>query len=105
MLTKERQAELIETINSMQQISDEFYLKARCTDNHAFIEFTGILNEYIKICTQSLEKGIDFTRCNTHTGNKLHVKDYNLNYLLEKLNCIFDNCYEVNLNDTDERPV
>ena len=76
-------------LSKMQETANKFYSGAVYTHNHTFIEFTGLINEYIKICLSAAKNGIDFTQANTHTGVGLPVKDYELKYLAEKLNCIF----------------
>lgn len=85
----ERRADLVELCNNMQTISDAFYYNARRHQNHAFIEFAGLMNEYIKICRDSLESGIDFTECNIHSGKPLAIQPFQAAYLAEKFECIF----------------
>jgi hypothetical protein len=74
----------------MRQASDTFYSQAMHIGVHPFIEFTGLINEYIKICSDNLEAGVDFIECSKHTGNSLIVKDYQIEYINEKLECIFN---------------
>jgi hypothetical protein len=74
----------------MKNASDMFYLNAVNAGNHAFIEFTGILNEYLKICQDLHAAGIDFTQCNRHTGKGLEIQQFQVDYLNEKLECIFN---------------
>lgn len=103
-MTPEKRDELQLVIANMSKLSSNFYYNAIHIGNHSFIEFTGLMNEYIKICQQSLEQGIDFTLVNTHTkGQALAVKEYNTRYLKEKLNCIFDNCYDIELKDNEPK--
>lgn len=78
-----------EILRSMQQTSDAFYRSAVAIGCHPFIEFTGLMNEYIKACTAAHEDGIDFTECNTHSGIELPMLDYQVAYVNEKLECIF----------------
>lgn len=86
MMTKEeREAALA----AMQQASDAFYRAATRIGNHPFIEFTGLMNEYIKCCKLAHEDGIDFTECNTHAGQSLPIPGFSLDYMNEKLECIF----------------
>lgn len=96
-MTPQRQEELQSVIDSMKKLSEAFYFSAIRIGNHAFIEFVGLQTEYIKICEQSLNNGIDFTTANTHGEGRLKVYEYNTEYLQEKLNCIFDNCYSITL--------
>jgi hypothetical protein len=81
--------ELAAMIKQMQQASNIFYSLASRIGNHAFVEFTGLLNEYIKLCEAALAQGIDFTACNIHLGRSLPVEDYQAAYLAEKLACIY----------------
>ena|ERR1051326_2836078 len=81
--------ELERMIGQMKAASGAFYFLATRIGNHPFIEFTGLMNEYIKICEQTLKAGGDFSTANTHTGGALVFHDYNLKYLMEKLDCIY----------------
>lgn len=76
-------------LTEMEAAVKIFYTLARNTRNHAFIEFTGILGEYVKICRASLEQGIDFCDASVHTGVPLKVSYFNKRYLAEKLECIY----------------
>ena len=101
-LSPERKQELKTICESMQVVSDNFYRQAACLENHAFIEFCGLMNEYIKVCEQSTEKGIDFTEVNIHTGLTMAFKDYNLDYIAEKFNCIYGSSIDVHLKLKEE---
>lgn len=89
MLSDERHAELKLVLVRMREVSDRFYAGAVRTGCHPFIEFTGLINEYIKVCEGALEAGIDFTQANTHTGLALPVREHHAVYLAEKFDCIF----------------
>ena len=84
------EAELDAMLSRMQTASDTFYVLAIQTGCHNFIEFCGLMNEYIKVCRQSCDAGLDFTRANVHAGGALLVHDYNMQYMAEKFACIFD---------------
>lgn len=77
------------TIEAMQQAANDFYRSAVHIGNHPFIEFAGLMNEYIAACRDAASKGIDFTQCNTHTGQQLPLHGHQVNYINEKLECIF----------------
>lgn len=77
-------------LKQMEATVDDFYRQAIGIHNHPFIEFTGIMQAYIKTCRRDHEAGIDFTDCNRHTGNPLPMESFEISYLNEKLNCIFD---------------
>jgi hypothetical protein len=81
--------ELKDMITKMHAVSSRFYPAAASTGCHAFIEFTGLMNEFIKICEQSLAAEVDFATSNTHSGKPLVVHPYNAQYIVEKLDCIF----------------
>lgn len=78
-----------EMIQLMDRISSEFYGKATFAGVHAFIEFAGLMNEFIQVCRAAQADGMDFTQANTHTGNALPFMEHNARYLAEKLNCIY----------------
>jgi len=82
-----------QTLSEMQAISDKFYLmvfKAEMGSKaHAFVEFTGVMNEFITLCRGAETQGIDFTTTNTHSGKALPMQPHNADYLAEKLNCIY----------------
>jgi hypothetical protein len=56
---------------------------------HAFIEFNGLISKYVDICERAAERGIDFTMANVHGATPLPVELHDLEYLAEKLRCIF----------------
>jgi hypothetical protein len=63
---------------------------------HAFIEFCGVLNKYVQICQRCAGEGIDFTQFNTHTGQAMPVEMHDMEYLGEKLQCIFGPIIDAN---------
>lgn len=81
--------ERVEALKLMRAASTAFYMLATRIGNHPFIEFTGLMNEYIKVCEQAHEQGIDFSDCSAHTGIELPLMGYHLNYINEKLECIY----------------
>jgi hypothetical protein len=88
-MTPKRFFELHEILGSMRKISHSFYQSAFALGNHPFIEFTGIINEYIKECESCLSLGVDFTNCNAHSGHKFPLPTHSKLYIEEKLECIF----------------
>lgn len=86
--------ELAPMIPKMEKVRTAFYSAAIQIGNHAFIEFCGLMGEYVKICQQTLDKGEDFTVANNHSGQSLVVHDFNINYLAEKFECIFGPVFE-----------
>ena len=94
--------ELSRMVKAMQVASDAFYMVARRIGNHPFIEFAGLMNEYIQCCDKARRAGIDFTLCNTHTGLELPMAKYEVDYVNEKLECIYTGRIALKV-DTDER--
>lgn len=74
----------------MRRAAGAYYAAAVGTGCHTFIEFTGLINEYITVCTQMTANG-DYTwlNANTHTGVPLQLRKHNVIYLAEKLDCIY----------------
>lgn len=82
--------ELREMLAKMSAASSAFYRDAVRTGCHPFIEFTGLLTEYIKLCEAALAQGIDFTETSIHgSGQPLPMESYHRDYLNEKLECIY----------------
>lgn len=82
-------------LKRMQAASDAFYKAAVGIHCHPFIEFTGLLNQYIQLCHRAQSKEIDFTQCNRHTGSQLPMAGHDIDYLREKLECIFSGQIEI----------
>ncbi|MCT7977575.1 hypothetical protein [Laspinema olomoucense] len=82
-----------ESLDLMRKTATQFYHAAIATNCHAFIEFTGLLNEYIKVCQefQKNNPNHDFRKCNVHNGNAIHLQPYQIEYIHEKLTCIYQN--------------
>jgi hypothetical protein len=89
MYTKEEQASQIE---QMKYVTSLWYYQAirimpQC---HAFVEHMGLINEFVKVCQKTYEAGkVDFNDTNQHSSELLVMKDYNVEYLAEKLGCIY----------------
>lgn len=79
-----------EALEKMRAASHNFYNAAVKTNCHAFIEFTGLMNEYIKVCATMTAAGdTSWMSANTHSGVPLKMESYELDYLAEKLDCIY----------------
>lgn len=76
-------------LQEMQAAADAFYAAAIKIGVHPWIEWTGLLNEYIKVCREAHRSGIDFANCNKHMGVLLPMRGHQLDYINEKLECIF----------------
>jgi hypothetical protein len=81
-----------ESLAAMKVAAGNFYNNAQLTNCHAFLEFTGLINEYIKLCEENLRAGNDFTKANIHTSSStelLKMSEHNVAYMNEKIRCIF----------------
>lgn len=85
--------------SEMRRVSNAFYAAAIRVENHPFIEFCGLMNEYINACEAAAAKGIDFTECSTHTGQHLPLESHQIAYINEKLECIFTGRSVMNPDD------
>jgi len=48
------------------------------------------MREYIKICEENLARGVDFRERNAHGSQQpLKIQEHEIQYLNEKLHCIF----------------
>lgn len=82
--------ELEAMLAGMRQASSVFYAMAFKIGCHPFIEFTGLMNEYIKMCSNALAQGQDFTETSIHgDGKPLPMRSFEKDYLNEKLECIY----------------
>lgn len=81
--------ERVAMLQKMQALSDLYYGRACAAGCHAFIEFAGLMNEFIKVCADAHKNGQNFPFANTHSGDPLPFQPYHLAYLAEKLNCIY----------------
>jgi hypothetical protein len=83
-------AELDEMLRAMRKASSAFYSDARRIGCHPFIEFTGLMNEYIQLCEAARARGQDFTETSIHGGGQpLPMQEHHRQYLNEKLECIY----------------
>lgn len=76
-------------LDAMERASSAFYRDAQRTGCHAFIELTGLINEYIRMCEDRLRSGGSFLQLNVHTGEHLPLPRYREAYIAEKLECIY----------------
>lgn len=76
-------------LTSMEIAIQSFYYTAVKIGNHPFIEFAGVMTAYLNSCQRAMQNGIDFTQCNVHTGQRLPMESFEVDYLNEKLECIF----------------
>jgi hypothetical protein len=81
--------ELRDICKKMGKVSSNFYTGAIQTGCHPFIEFCGLMNEYIRVCIAAAEQKIPFPNLSEHSGQPLPVEAHNMDYIAEKLRCIF----------------
>lgn len=82
-------AERKQALNLMQMASHEFYKAAVSIGVHPFIEFTGLMNEYITICRMAEKNNKEWVHASTHSGVPLRMHEHSVKYLAEKLDCIY----------------
>jgi hypothetical protein len=76
-------------LKEMGKLIEAFYWRAFGIGCHPFIEFCGVMGEYLKVAEQAHKAGIDFTNTTAHSGFPLPIQPYNARYLGEKLGCIY----------------
>lgn len=94
-----------EILEAMKIASHNFYREAIATNCHTFIEFTGLINEYIEICERNLkQRGIDFTKTSAHCPGepRLQIEGWELDYINDKLRCIFPNFKLVEVEEAND---
>lgn len=82
----EKRAEMLE---EMGRLVSAFYYQAAKIGCHPFLEFCGLMTEYLKVCTEAQKQGIDFTNTTAHSGYALPIQRHNATYLGEKVGCIY----------------
>ena len=60
-----------QALRAMRASAEAFYRTAVQIGVHPFIEFAGLMNEYLLACAQAHAQGIDFSECNRHSGQAL----------------------------------
>ncbi len=80
-------SELTEMLDRMRYAAQAFYSLAQRAGLHQFLEITGFMNEYIKICERALAQDIDFATCT------MPVWEVEAAYLGEKLGCMFHDSF------------
>ena len=72
-------------LDELQAASNAFYNAAVRAGVHPFIEFTGLMNEWIKAARRQPER----MHGSVHTGDHVQLEIYEIRYIREKLECIF----------------
>lgn len=89
-----------EILQRMRGASNTFYAMAAMAGCHAFIEFTGLMNEFIKLCETAEARGLPWIRANIHGDVHLPFEAHHIEYLSEKLECIYGT--RIKLDKLDE---
>jgi hypothetical protein len=76
-------------LKEMNQLIEAFYWRAFNIGCHPFIEFCGVMGEWLKVAEKAHKEGIDFTNTTAHSGFPLPIQPYHAQYLGEKIGCIY----------------
>ncbi len=76
-------------LEQMDKLVETFYWQAFKIGCHPFLEFCGVMSEYLTVVKQAQKAGIDFTNMTAHSGFPLPIHPFNAKYLGEKLGCIY----------------
>jgi len=87
MMTKDQREQ---ALGQMRAAVQTFYYQAVQIGSHPFIEFAGVMTAYVKTCERAHAQGTDSTDCNRHCGPPLPMESFEIAYLAEKRDCIFD---------------
>lgn len=79
-----------ETLARMEHARAVFYRLAVSTGVHQFVEFAGLMAEYIKICRES-PPAADMV--SAVVGDGLSMRAHHAEYLAEKLDCIYGSAF------------
>lgn len=80
---------LADVLAKMEAALGKIYWILFQTGCHPFIEFNGLMHQFVQVCRRASEKGIPFPMANEHTGVPLPVELHDVQYMGEKLRCIF----------------
>jgi len=69
-----------ESLARMRLAADNFYYHVAAIECQAFIELTGVMREYIKLCEKNLAHGIDFRDPNGLPGQRMQLQPYEIAY-------------------------
>lgn len=78
-----------QVLRNMEAACSKFYAMAVLTGCHAFIEFAGVMREWIEACRHAHAQGLDFMHLNVHGDEHVPLQERHRVYIREKLDCIF----------------
>lgn len=90
------QAELVKAAADVQVAVERCYWIMMEANVHSFTEFNGLMAIWANILQRCADENISFHEANTHSGKPLPVETHDLDYLAEKLECIFGPILEAN---------
>lgn len=73
----------------MREVANAVYPMLMSCNVHPFIEFNGLMQKYVDVCTNAAEAGVQFPFASEHSGDAIPVEPHDMLYLAEKLRCIF----------------
>lgn len=65
---------------------------------HAFVEWCGVMGEHLNIVEGLVKKGHNPFADNVHSGHTLPIPPFQLAYMAEKMECIFNGAITVTAN-------
>lgn len=84
-----RESMIIALESEVRHFYDALFRLGVGAEFHAFVEWCGVMKEHLNICRDLIEQGIDPFTLNKHTGMELPIPSYRLDYMAEKIDCIF----------------
>lgn len=81
---------------AMRETTHAIYPMLVACNVHPFIEFCGLMSKYVDLCREAAQKGVQFPFASEHSGMPLPAEDHDMEYLAEKLRCIFGPTLDAN---------
>ena len=86
-MTPETKLHLEECIKHMSEVKAAYYARAVHCNVHQFVEFAALHGEFIELCKENVEAGVNFIANGVLLTSPPKV--HRFLYIAEKLNCIF----------------
>jgi len=89
-----------ETVKMLRDLNNQFY--AMCFQAnvggraHSFMEFNGLMSKFIDLMGRAVEEGMDPHQLNEHNRTPLPVETHDMEYLAEKIRCMFGPTLDAN---------
>lgn len=81
--------DLLKICRKMDAVVEKIYPMMTSCEVHPFVEFNGLMREYVVICRILARSGVAFPFASNHGTMAVEVPDYTIEYMAEKLGCIF----------------